>query len=129
VATATLETEFCGQRLSSPRDTNERQRRWKALGRPWTPAASRENVVLFCGLGNHVNLRGLPGGGRSPEKLVSVGEFPGAADNPARQAFVSELVDQSLLRNAVILNSILVNIARVIGPTIAAFVRRFRIYW
>jgi MFS family permease len=45
-----------------------------------------------------------------------------AADNPARQAFVSELVDQSLLRNAVILNSILVNIARVIGPTIAAFV-------
>ena len=45
-----------------------------------------------------------------------------AADNPARQAFVSELVDQSLLRNAVILNSILVNIARVIGPTIAAVV-------
>jgi MFS family permease len=45
-----------------------------------------------------------------------------AADNPARQAFVSELVDQPLLRNAVILNSILVNIARVIGPTIAAFV-------
>jgi MFS family permease len=45
-----------------------------------------------------------------------------AADNPARQAFVSELVSQSLLRNAVILNSILVNIARVIGPTIAAVV-------
>jgi MFS family permease len=45
-----------------------------------------------------------------------------AADNPARQAFVSELVRQSLLRNAVILNSILVNIARVIGPTIAAVV-------
>ena len=31
-----------------------------------------------------------------------------AADNPARQAFVSDLVGQSLLRNAVILNSILV---------------------
>jgi MFS family permease len=45
-----------------------------------------------------------------------------AADNPARQAFVSELVGQSLLRNAVILNSILVNIAGVIGPTIAAIV-------
>jgi MFS family permease len=39
-----------------------------------------------------------------------------AADNPARQAFVSELVGQSLLRNAVTLNSIFVNIARVIGP-------------
>jgi MFS family permease len=45
-----------------------------------------------------------------------------AADNPARQAFVSELVGQSLLRNAVILNSILVNIARVVGPPIAAVV-------
>jgi MFS family permease len=45
-----------------------------------------------------------------------------AADNPARQAFVSELVGQSLLRNAVTLNSIFVNVARVIGPTIAAVV-------
>jgi MFS family permease len=45
-----------------------------------------------------------------------------AADNPARQAFVSELVGWSLLRNAVTLNSIFVNIARVIGPTIAAVV-------
>jgi MFS family permease len=45
-----------------------------------------------------------------------------AADNPARQAFVSELVGQPLVRNAVILNSILVNIARVIGPAIAAVV-------
>jgi MFS family permease len=45
-----------------------------------------------------------------------------AADNPARQAFVSELVGPSLLRNAVILNSTLVNVARVIGPTIAAVV-------
>ena len=45
-----------------------------------------------------------------------------AADNPARQAFVSELVGESLLRNAITLNSIFVNIARVIGPTIAAVV-------
>jgi MFS family permease len=45
-----------------------------------------------------------------------------AADNPARQAFVSELVGQSLLRNAVTLNSTSVNVARVIGPTIAAVV-------
>jgi MFS family permease len=45
-----------------------------------------------------------------------------AADNPARQAFVSELVGQPLVRNAVTLNAIFVNIARVIGPTIAAVV-------
>jgi MFS family permease len=45
-----------------------------------------------------------------------------AADNPARQAFVSELVGESLVRNAVTLNATFVNIARVIGPTIAAFV-------
>jgi MFS family permease len=45
-----------------------------------------------------------------------------AVDNPARQAFVSELVGESLVRNAVTLNAIFVNVARVIGPTIAAVV-------
>jgi MFS family permease len=45
-----------------------------------------------------------------------------AADNPARQAFVSEVVGPSLVRNAVTLNSTLVNVARVLGPTIAAVV-------
>jgi hypothetical protein len=34
-------------------------------------AASYGNVVLSCGVGNHVVLRGLPGGGRSPGKPVS----------------------------------------------------------
>jgi hypothetical protein len=29
------------------------------------------NVVLSCGVGNHVDLRGLPGGVRSPAKPVS----------------------------------------------------------
>jgi hypothetical protein len=33
-------------------------------------------VVPFYGLGNHVDLRGLPGGGRSPAKPVSVAGFP-----------------------------------------------------
>jgi hypothetical protein len=60
--TATLETEFCGQRLSTPRAVNEPQRRWDRHGRPATAVSSRGNVVLFCGLGNHVDLRGLPGG-------------------------------------------------------------------
>jgi MFS family permease len=43
-----------------------------------------------------------------------------AIDNPARQAFVQEMVSHDLVRNAVTLNSTSVNLARVIGPTIAA---------
>jgi MFS family permease len=43
-----------------------------------------------------------------------------AVDNPARQAFVQEVVGHGLIRNAVTLNSTTVNVARVIGPTIAA---------
>jgi MFS family permease len=43
-----------------------------------------------------------------------------AVDNPARQAFVQEMVGRGLVRNAVTLNSTTVNVARVIGPTIAA---------
>jgi MFS family permease len=43
-----------------------------------------------------------------------------AVDNPARQAFVPEVVGRDLVRNAVTLNSTSVNVARVIGPTIAA---------
>ena len=43
-----------------------------------------------------------------------------AAYNPARQAFVAEVVGRDLIRNAVTLNSTTVNVARVIGPTIAA---------
>ncbi|NJD58145.1 MAG: MFS transporter [Anaerolineales bacterium] len=41
-------------------------------------------------------------------------------DNPARQTFVLELVGESRLRNAVTLYSTLVNLSRVIGPTLAA---------
>jgi MFS family permease len=43
-----------------------------------------------------------------------------AVDNPARQAFVPEVVGRDLIRNAVTLNSTSVNVARVIGPAIAA---------
>ena len=39
-------------------------------------------------------------------------------DNPARQTFVSEMVGVELLPNAVSLNSVLMNSARVIGPAI-----------
>jgi MFS family permease len=43
-----------------------------------------------------------------------------AVDNPARQAFVQEVVGHDLVRNAVTLNSTSVNVARVVGPAIAA---------
>jgi MFS family permease len=39
-------------------------------------------------------------------------------DNPARQTFVSEMVGLDLMPNAVSLNSVLMNSARVIGPAI-----------
>jgi MFS family permease len=41
-------------------------------------------------------------------------------DNPARLAFVSEIVGRSLIRNAVTLNSMLVNVGRAVGPIVAA---------
>jgi MFS family permease len=42
-----------------------------------------------------------------------------AVDNPARQAFAQEMVGPSRVRNAVTLNSILVNTARAVGPAAA----------
>ena len=43
-------------------------------------------------------------------------------DNPARQTFVTEMVGRSLLPNAISLNSVLMNSARVIGPAIGGIV-------
>jgi len=40
-------------------------------------------------------------------------------DNPARQAFVREMVTGNQVRNAVSLNSVLVNVARAVGPAVA----------
>lgn len=42
-----------------------------------------------------------------------------AFENPARQSFMLEMVGAENLRNAVSLNSVLVNVARVIGPAVA----------
>lgn len=42
-----------------------------------------------------------------------------AIDNPARQAFAHEMVGPSRVRNAVTLNSIMVNAARAVGPAVA----------
>jgi MFS family permease len=43
-----------------------------------------------------------------------------SVDNPTRQSFVVEIVGETELKNAVTLYSSLVNLARVIGPAIAA---------
>ena len=40
-------------------------------------------------------------------------------DNPARQSFVREMVKDDQVRNAVSLNSVLVNVARAVGPALA----------
>jgi MFS family permease len=42
-----------------------------------------------------------------------------AFENPSRQSFMMELVGEEHLRNAVSLNSVLVNVARAIGPAVA----------
>jgi MFS family permease len=43
-----------------------------------------------------------------------------ALDNPARQAFIPEMVGQGLIRSAVTLNSTFVNVGRAVGPVVAA---------
>jgi MFS family permease len=45
-----------------------------------------------------------------------------AFEKPTRQAFVIEMVGPALVRNAVSLNSVMVNVARVIGPAIAGVI-------
>jgi len=45
-----------------------------------------------------------------------------AVDNPTRQAFVSELVDRKLIKNAITLNATENNLGRAIGPSIGAIV-------
>ncbi len=42
-----------------------------------------------------------------------------AFENPARQSFMLEMVGSEHLRNAVSLNSVLVNVARTLGPAVA----------
>ncbi len=45
-----------------------------------------------------------------------------AFEKPSRQAFVIEMVGPALVRNAVSLNSVMVNVARVIGPAVAGVI-------
>ena len=51
--------------------------------------------------------------------LAALLGFNNAFENPSRQSFMLEMVGPEHLRNAVSLNSVLVNVARSIGPAIA----------
>lgn len=51
--------------------------------------------------------------------LAAVLGVNNAFENPARQSFMLELVGAERLRNAVTLNSVLVNVARTLGPAVA----------
>jgi MFS family permease len=51
--------------------------------------------------------------------LAAVLGLNNAFENPARQSFMLELVGPEHLRNAVSLNSVLVNCARTVGPAVA----------
>jgi MFS family permease len=43
-------------------------------------------------------------------------------ENPARQTFVFEMVGKEHLRNAVTLNTVLMNVARLVGPAVAGII-------
>jgi len=51
--------------------------------------------------------------------LAALLGFNNAFENPSRQSFMLEMVGPEHLRNAVSLNSVLVNVARSIGPAVA----------
>jgi MFS family permease len=54
--------------------------------------------------------------------IATLNGFIKVFDNPTRQTFVREMVGRDRLTNAVALNSTQMNLARVIGPTIAGIV-------
>ncbi len=83
---------------------------------------------LMIALQSAMGLQALTLGLLTVTGAVTVGEigvlaamlgFNNAFENPARQSFMLELVGPEHLRNAVSLNSVLVNVARTIGPAVA----------
>ncbi|MCA1596929.1 MAG: MFS transporter, partial [Chloroflexi bacterium] len=54
--------------------------------------------------------------------LAFIGGLTAAFDNPARQAFVVEMVGREDLPNAVALNSGLFNLARIVGPAVGGLI-------
>jgi MFS family permease len=84
----------------------------------------RMMIALQCAMGVQALILGLltvSGGVKVWEIgiLAALLGFNNAFENPARQSFMMELVGAEHLRNAVSLNSVLVNVARSIGPAVA----------
>ena len=71
LAQAARETEFRRQRLSGRLRPRLRQNRRNLVRRPPRAPLSLGRVATFASEENRVGLCGLPGGGRSPAKLVS----------------------------------------------------------
>ena len=83
---------------------------------------------LMIGLQSAMGLQALVLGTLAVARSVQVWEIGALAallglnnafENPARQSFMLELVGSEKLRNAVSLNSVMVNVARTIGPAVA----------
>ncbi|HEY2790903.1 MAG TPA: MFS transporter, partial [Micromonosporaceae bacterium] len=54
--------------------------------------------------------------------LATVLGFVNVFDNPARQAFITELVEPTLMRNAVTLNSVMLNLSRIFGAALGGVI-------
>jgi MFS family permease len=80
----------------------------------WTAAAAMVPAVLLglLTLTDTTNIYLVMG-------LVLLGGFVDAFDKPARQSFPSEMVDRPRLANAVLLNNVVQDTGRVVGPAIA----------
>jgi MFS family permease len=81
-------------------------------------------IVLQCAMGVQALVLGLltvTGAVRVWEVglLAALLGLNNAFENPARQSFMLELVGPKHLRNAVSLNSVMVNVARSVGPAVA----------
>ncbi len=80
-------------------------------------------IVQTCAMGQSFVMAALAFTGHPPllaiYAVAMVGGTANAFDNPARRAFVTEMVPLDHVQNAVSLNSALMTSARVIGPTLA----------
>ena len=80
----------------------------------WTQAAAGVQALVLAGLdlSGHLQLWEL-------YVMAVVLGLVNMVDNPTRQTFIVEMVGPSELPNAVTLNSVMVNMARAIGPAVA----------
>jgi MFS family permease len=80
-------------------------------------------IVQFCAMAQSFALAGLALMGDPPVLAIYAVAFAGglslAFDNPARRAFVVEMVPEESVNNAVALNSAVMTSSRVIGPALA----------